>query len=1157
MTTSSLGKPLSLILILLALTLAFSATPSRASAQANGPLELQVYWQSPTVNSIQDCAWSPDGSKLAVSAWYKSGDNYYGRIMVFAKNGSLLWYRNFVNPTSKIAWSPDGSLIAFYNGSLTVMDSWGHGLWSKDRGIRGVTGIAWSSDGSKIAVSFAYSNVYGDHGGVHVYGVHGKPLWNTTDIGPVYKVAWSPDSPRLAAIRGYDELIVYNGSSGVTLWSITTSSGDIRDFAWSPRNNNIAVAYGYTIAVFTANGVPLWETGYLGGQVLSVAWNPSSTIIAGSASNGHIYGYYSTGDMAYDIGLYADRLEWSPDSDALAAYNYEGNSVYVIDGRHGILLWYKGVNSYTLVCSRFNPAGGGLITGGYYYDNDGVRHSIIEYLSSPYTVVVADARGWSVDSPVRVTVSSTSGSSYSFRTRGGDVQAIYLESGGTIIAALKPDAGNPVVVKTIKNPESLSATTVPVPDPSKVFGRIVVDTGSRVNLTLRWGSEKKTLVMGEETSTVLWASPGEYIVEYKVLPPQNYVGEPEALGEVKTQTLTVDVGEAKTIEIKGYGAMLGRIVVKAGSPATLIVSWSGGSKTFAVEGGGTLQLWAAPGGYTVKQILEKPGEYIGPENALVKTSSIAVRAGDSRTLTIPSYSSALARVSIESRAAGTITITWGGSSKAFNLNPGENITLWAAPGEYQVAYTLDRPQYYIGDPKWLSWTTSMVVRAGGTATLELSREARLARVIVGVGDTKASVSFRGEAGSGEVDLPAHDSAIIWVQPGGYTITITLAKPSNYIGDTSALEIVKNARLEAGLSIKLTAPNLEEALGRLTIRSGSNATVTFMWSGGKQEIRVGQGGEASYWIAPGDYEVSYTLDKPSNYVGDAGALTGTAALAVQANWRGTLRVPGLDDKLGQLVINNNINKAKQVLVTWKSGSSRINIQAKSAITLWAAPGSYTISYQLDKPENYAGPNSALTRSIKTTISSPGERKEVSLEDYKHVLAAVRITVPSDSTLIVKGGWGTSKVQLSRGANQVWLPPGNYKLVLETREAGSILYKPVSYSVNLAPGKLEQVAVNTYPHSPVYYAIIGAIAGAIAYIALLHPIVLVRDVGSSEEGIIEGLPLKIKIEIFKWGLLPAKKTLKIIVEGYEEHQESLRLGKPGVHTVEVEVTPKTQD
>ncbi len=128
MTTSSLGKPLSLILILLALTLAFSATPSRASAQANGPLELQVYWQSPTVNSIQDCAWSPDGSKLAVSAWYKSGDNYYGRIMVFAKNGSLLWYRNFVNPTSKIAWSPDGSLIAFYNGSLTVMDSWGHGL---------------------------------------------------------------------------------------------------------------------------------------------------------------------------------------------------------------------------------------------------------------------------------------------------------------------------------------------------------------------------------------------------------------------------------------------------------------------------------------------------------------------------------------------------------------------------------------------------------------------------------------------------------------------------------------------------------------------------------------------------------------------------------------------------------------------------------------------------------------------------------------------------------------------------------------------------------------------------------------------------------------------------------------------------------------------
>jgi Tol biopolymer transport system component len=108
--------------------------------------------------------WSPDGSKLALSAWELAGDVYgqAGDVHVVNADGSAL-QRLSTGAATSASWSPDGSLLAFVsyrdlNAEVYVMRPDGSGQTNITRNpagefpaIQGSPPLAWSPDGKKLA----------------------------------------------------------------------------------------------------------------------------------------------------------------------------------------------------------------------------------------------------------------------------------------------------------------------------------------------------------------------------------------------------------------------------------------------------------------------------------------------------------------------------------------------------------------------------------------------------------------------------------------------------------------------------------------------------------------------------------------------------------------------------------------------------------------------------------------------------------------------------------------------------------------------------------------------------------------------------------------------------------------------------------------------
>jgi Tol biopolymer transport system component len=175
-------------------------------------------------------AWSPDGSRLAVK-----GQN--GDLLIGAPDGSALHsIGNFPMPAS---WAPDGSQFAFTrDGDAWIVNADGTNERNVTHFAHGGAGNAtWSPDGGSIAV------------------IQDSRLWvlrladgqlRPVDLGPgrasFFRVTWSPDSARLAAVLG-------PGDSPATViidrddLTVTLIGGDegIESISWSPDARFIAL----------------------------------------------------------------------------------------------------------------------------------------------------------------------------------------------------------------------------------------------------------------------------------------------------------------------------------------------------------------------------------------------------------------------------------------------------------------------------------------------------------------------------------------------------------------------------------------------------------------------------------------------------------------------------------------------------------------------------------------------------------------------------------------------------------------------------------------------------------------------------------------------------------------------------------------------------
>lgn len=237
------------ILTLAAVTaglLTLMASPARACATTAGPIVyvqqvgcdaalwvMQYDGSAPQqvtalASDTAHPSWSPDGTRIAYTAWTDQ------------TTGDDIWIHDVTTNSSTAIpattdhermpdWSPDGSRIVFVRGWITSE------LWSmRPDGTdlvqitnlgANVSGPSWSPDGSTIVFA-AYLNGRND---LHVIHPDGTGLLQITDSSTipdsVMEPQWSPDGTKIVAtaMSGHGSYLVTMNPDGTTVHQLTTS----------------------------------------------------------------------------------------------------------------------------------------------------------------------------------------------------------------------------------------------------------------------------------------------------------------------------------------------------------------------------------------------------------------------------------------------------------------------------------------------------------------------------------------------------------------------------------------------------------------------------------------------------------------------------------------------------------------------------------------------------------------------------------------------------------------------------------------------------------------------------------------------------------------------------------------------------------------------
>ena len=252
-----------------------------ATSMMDGADERNIDGETPARNSDRlwnqrDHAWSPDGSRIALSL---SGVVYSidadGTNMRLVLNYNSILFRGYAGNNS-LRWSPDGSRLSFvikiskdpwleakYPESIIyVIGADGSNLTRIYQGER-ISSPTWSPDGSRIA--FVESTR--TDGGSALYSTRtaspdgGAPttLHETVDVFDRYiemkEASWSSDGTKLlVSVANSARVINADGSGSRTLVSLRPAHPPRNlSASWSPDGSKIAVynGGGYEGALFT------------------------------------------------------------------------------------------------------------------------------------------------------------------------------------------------------------------------------------------------------------------------------------------------------------------------------------------------------------------------------------------------------------------------------------------------------------------------------------------------------------------------------------------------------------------------------------------------------------------------------------------------------------------------------------------------------------------------------------------------------------------------------------------------------------------------------------------------------------------------------------------------------------------------------------------
>jgi WD40 repeat protein len=249
----------------------------------------------------------------------------------------------------------------------------------------GVLGVAWSLDGKRIASgggNFLHPDsshdttvqVWDAVDGSHVYTYRGH-------AGPVFSVAWSPDSKHIASGSNDTTVQVWDAVDGSHVYTYRGHAGPVFSVAWSPDGKRIASGSNdTTVQVWDAvDGSHVYTYRGHADFVNAVAWSPDGKRIASASGNktisvdktvqvwdavdgSHVYTYRGHSD-------FVNAVAWSPDSKRIASAG-DDRTVQVWNALDGSYIYIYRGHSNAVLGLAWSPDGKRIVSGGGDFDGE-------------------------------------------------------------------------------------------------------------------------------------------------------------------------------------------------------------------------------------------------------------------------------------------------------------------------------------------------------------------------------------------------------------------------------------------------------------------------------------------------------------------------------------------------------------------------------------------------------------------------------------------------------------------------------------------------------------------------------------------------------------------------------------------------------------------